>query len=1134
MSQASVNADGSLESLVGQVADDFLRRQRDGERPDIEEYLARYPQAAQVLRTVLASLRLLDQSRSGHAATALEEGPAEVEGTLGDFRILREVGRGGMGVVYEAVQISLGRRVALKVLPFAAALDERQLQRFKNEAQAAAGLHHTNIVPVFAVGCERGIHFYAMQLINGQTLACVLADLRQQEDPGQAPADPQRTSAYVPAPAAGAASAEVDTPLAQVLSTQRSTRSPVFFRSVARLGMQAAEALEHAHQVGVVHRDVKPGNLMIDVRGNLWVTDFGLAHIQSDTRLTMTGDLVGTLRYMSPEQALAQRVVIDHRTDVYSLGATLYELLTLRPVFAGRDRQELLRQIAFDEPQTPRRINKAIPGELETIVLKALAKNPAERYATAQELADDLRRWLEDRPIKARRPSLRQVALKWARRHRPVVWAAGVVLLIAAVFSGAAGLREFQKRARAEGEARAALEEGSELQKKEKWFEALSAVRRAKGVLAGVWADRALRREVEELDRDLEMALRLQEARLRGAAARDRRFDWQAASAAYEEAFAWYGLEVESGDPRQAGEFIRSRSIWLQFAAALDDWAGWRNCGNKDCRHLLAIARVADPDKWRNRLRDALERTDPRAVEELAASAQGDELPPATVVLLARVTRGYAREEQAVTALQQAQQRHPDDFWVNFELGACLANSRPPRLEEAIRFYTAAVALRPQSPGAWLDLGYALGNRGKVDEAIVCARKAIRLQPDSSLAHFNLGNGLQNKGEVNEAMREYREAIRLDPNYAKPHNNLGRALAEQGKLDEAMAHFRQAIRLDRGHATAHANLGGALRLKQRLDEAIAECREAIRLQSDNAVGHGNLGLALHDKGQVDEAIACMRKVIRLTPNSAQAHYNLGLALRLKGEVDEAIREYHEAIRLKPDFNTAHTSLGHALVQKGRFHEAVEAFRRGHQLGSGQPGGRSRSPEWLRQAETMARLDDRLSAVLAGKDRPKDAAERLGFAQLCQLHRHRYAAAARFYQEAFTAQPALAAHLQAGHRYNAACAAALAGCGKGDQGHRLPEQERLRWRQQALTWLQADLDGWRVVLEKGPDRARPVIIAQLQHWQSDPDFAGLRGAEPLARLPETERPAWQKLWADVADTLARAQAKASPGKKPDLK
>jgi tetratricopeptide (TPR) repeat protein len=212
-----------------------------------------------------------------------------------------------------------------------------------------------------------------------------------------------------------------------------SARDAAYYQTVARLGIQAAEALDCAHQQGVVHRDVKPANLMVDGQGRLWVMDFGLAHVQSDVRLTMSGDVVGTLRYMSPEQALGQRMVVDHRTDMYSLGATLYELLTLEPVFGADDRRELLRQIAFDEPVPPRRRNNAIPAELETIVLKALEKEAAARYATAQELADDLRRFLDQRPIQARRPTLAVRVGKWARRHRALVRTAVAALAIVAV-----------------------------------------------------------------------------------------------------------------------------------------------------------------------------------------------------------------------------------------------------------------------------------------------------------------------------------------------------------------------------------------------------------------------------------------------------------------------------------------------------------------------------------------------------------------------------------------------------------------------------------------------------------------------------------------------------------------------------
>ncbi len=401
----------SSPSMAGAL-EEYLAAAEAGTAPPREQFLARYPELAEDLDACLAALRFIGRAAEGPRSVVAEvEGalpPEQPLGQLGDFRLIREVGRGGMGVVYEAEQVSLGRRVALKVLPFAATMDPRQLQRFHNEARAAACLQHPHIVPVFGVGCERAVHFYAMQFIEGQTLAALIADLRRVGG-RPVPTDDQPTTTHVP----GQAEPAAETAPQAAASTERAPVDRGHYRRVAELGIQAAEALDHAHQLGIVHRDVKPANLLVDGRGGLWVTDFGLAQVQSDARLTMTGDLVGTLRYMSPEQALARRVVIDHRTDVYSLGATLYELLTLEPALPGCDRQELLRQIAFEEPKPPRRLNKAVPTELETIVLKALDKNPADRYATANDLADDLRRFLAHEPIRARPAGMVRRLRKW-------------------------------------------------------------------------------------------------------------------------------------------------------------------------------------------------------------------------------------------------------------------------------------------------------------------------------------------------------------------------------------------------------------------------------------------------------------------------------------------------------------------------------------------------------------------------------------------------------------------------------------------------------------------------------------------------------------------------------------------------
>jgi len=410
--QPDAEAD-NVDPLVNAV-DEYLRAAEFGTQVDRELFLTKYPEIADELRECLEALEFVD-GVAPQIKTA-DQRPSDRDqlqplSAIGDYRIIRELGRGGMGIVYEAEQLSIGRKVALKVLPFAAVLDSKSLSRFKHEAQAAGALKHPHIVGVHAVGCERGVHFYAMELVEGKSLAQVISAQKNPKPPVEAGPDAETA------------------PLA-MLSTKALDGDSEYFNTVARLGVQAAEALEHAHERGIVHRDIKPSNLLLDGEGQLWITDFGLAQIENDaTRLTMSGDLLGTLRYMSPEQAKGDRRRLDHRTDIYSLGMTLYELLTGQHAFEGEDRIKLLRDIIDSEPAPARQINAAIPRDLETIVLKAIRKDPGERYATAGELAADLQRFLDHKSILARPPSLVHQLLRWTRRNRGIASLSACLLL---------------------------------------------------------------------------------------------------------------------------------------------------------------------------------------------------------------------------------------------------------------------------------------------------------------------------------------------------------------------------------------------------------------------------------------------------------------------------------------------------------------------------------------------------------------------------------------------------------------------------------------------------------------------------------------------------------------------------------
>ncbi|MBI1913775.1 MAG: protein kinase [Planctomycetes bacterium] len=537
-----MNSSASDPNLVGQVVAEWRERLRRGERFELDEYTARYPTIADELRDLFPALVMIEDLKgevgdlTGSVAAGSVQPGSQVLERLGDYRILREIGRGGMGIVYEAEQESLGRRVALKVLPGGAMLDEHQQKRFQREAKAAARMHHTNIVPVYGVGEHEGMLYYVMQFIQGLGLDEVLTELRRLHEArgGSPPTTPARTkdvsavdvaqslltgqfaaagpATLTKAPdGAGSSNGQASGELPAIevapggpapatcpdarelakgmgvppvnrgqesgvrsqesaggpstLTPAKATRtSPTekslsesgrhYWLSVARIGVQVAEALDYAHSQGVLHRDIKPSNLLLDTQGTVWVTDFGLAKAATDSdALTHTGDIVGTLRYMAPERFNG---VSDAKGDIYSLGLTLYELVCQRPAYEETDRNQLVKRVMDGAPAQPRKLNAAIPRDLETIIVKAIDHEPTRRYASARALADDLKRFLDDKPIQARQAGAPERLWRWCRRN-PVIAslsAALLVLLVALAAGSTVVALRFQSMAKEENRLR--------------------------------------------------------------------------------------------------------------------------------------------------------------------------------------------------------------------------------------------------------------------------------------------------------------------------------------------------------------------------------------------------------------------------------------------------------------------------------------------------------------------------------------------------------------------------------------------------------------------------------------------------------------------------------------------------------
>jgi tetratricopeptide (TPR) repeat protein/tRNA A-37 threonylcarbamoyl transferase component Bud32 len=847
------------------VLDEYLRALEAGCPPSTDEIVAAHPELAVPLRAYLQSLAELHDVAASLGAHLPDEAataePPSANTRLGDFELAGEIGRGGMGIVYEARQISLGRRVAVKVLPFAAVLDARQIARFKNEAQAAAQLQHPHIVPVYAVGVERGIHYYAMQLIEGQSLDRILARLR-----GECPPEIAATSAE---------DRSVDT-----LTNGAPADSLDYFRRVVELGIQAALALHAAHSDGILHRDVKPSNLLLDASGKLWITDFGLARCQRDLALTQTGDVVGTRQYMSPEQARGQQALIDHRTDIYALGVTLYEMLTLRPALDGDT--TVAYPAASVEPVRLRAWQPKLPLDLETVVLKAMAAERDDRYLTAQELADDLGRVLEGKPTVARPPTLVDRLGRFARRHRRAVAAAAALSVAATIALAAVTILIHREKTKAERDfarAEAYFQQAQDTVESlgSSFAERLAEVPGATGVRRELLEETLgyYRRFVEQAGDDPTLRAELATTLGKIGALNDQMGLTDEALEAHDKAIAL--LEQLKAEQPAAADYAQRLAVCRNNLGLTLSRAGRAD----DARRELAKA-AAEQTRLMEASPDA-----PGLRSELARS----------YVNLGDVERQAGRVAQADDAIRKAIKLQED-----------LAGSEASGAEAQHSLsmaYTQLAALGHGSPAdavEWYRKGVEHARA-----AVHANPRKVKYQSDLATTLNNLAAAQARQDELEPAAATYREAIDLQKkllqqapldrayrrDLAVSYNNLGLAYTRLRQADAAQRSYRNALGF-------HQQL-------------VAERPDDLDAQSSLGGVYNNLGILFEQDGRDGEAVESYRsaidhqktahegapRVARYREFLSKHYYNQGRVLRRLGRSDEAVHAALERKKLWP-------------------------------------------------------------------------------------------------------------------------------------------------------------------------------------------------------------------------------------------
>jgi serine/threonine-protein kinase len=1097
--------------------------------------------------------------------TAEEDAPlagVELRAT-GRYEILGEIAEGGVGRVTKGRDVDLGRDVALKVLKERHLDNTDVVRRFVEEAQVGGQLQHPGVVPVYEMGLQEGRQpFFAMKLVKGRTLTALL-DARGD--------DPRRYLAI--------------------------------FEQVCR-------TVAYAHARGVIHRDLKSSNVMVGAFGEVQVLDWGFAkvlaqggvaderraqRVDDDATVVSTvrsgsegsesipGSVMGTPAYMPPEQALGHVDALDERSDVFSLGAVLTEILTGAPPYTGDER--LVKAARADLADAFARLDRCgADREMVALATRCLAVRRQDRPRHAGVVADAVtdhlaavqerahRSEIDAAEARAQAVRTREEAAEQrrARRQTIVLAASGLLAILVAVAGYAFLEHDRRTHARRTAEAvREAMREANLLDGRGEPQAALRAATRARESARDGGVDPELSAQVERLflaleeksrisreaeaqrRKDAAMVERLERIRMERGAVRSHEDLEEAFAAAFRE----YGIDVE--DPSKGAASLTKSAIADELVMALDEWAWLRHIHGGDSDRLLAIARAVDDDPWRQRLRDAVGEGSLDALRDLASDTA--ELPVRDALLLARILHSERDLARAAGVLRRAVERHPDDFFLNLHLAVCLVQltkrDTGRTRSDAIRYAQAAIAIEPDRPWPWYLLACARATKGgDLDGTEAALRHALKLHPAYGAAHNALAiDVLEKRGEREKAVEHYRKAIRLWPSFPETRANLGVTLVELGKVAEGLDEIRQAVSerpedpvLLESLAWSIEHTQGQEAAREAWSEALRAYRKRLARNEDDLTSWERVMLIL--ARHVGEPLAdaeAVRQTVRLAPENPWYRWNLGSLLRQLGKPEEALRAFDTALALAPkDDRRARIFRGRAsaLLALHRCAEAAAALREALQCEPEHPHAIwNLGNALLHDGRVKEGLEQMRKALALGLEIPDSIRSLASKAErMLALLEHLPAIRDGSRQPRDNEERILFADLCYVKRHDAAAArlvfaamqedpsceederygAALAAAAAGDEEISLLDaDERAAWRRRALAWLHAELEAAGREIEAGLPSAVRAREC-LVAWRHDARLQGFRGEAALARLPDDEREEWTSFWSRVDAVLAR--------------